>query len=192
MADDEDRFDTVSAPPQRLPARTALRLVVAGCVTMAVGAALLMVTVGLFDNSLDRANERSSRDGELEAEVSAGETSFVDLDGPRVWELFGLVDPAGNDPIVPEDVAMPAVRITDSNGTVVPLLSGGTTTRRFEGDVVGVSLGRFRTTATGTSEVQVAPSTGDVASVGIATGAMPDLGDVGGAAGTFLATAAAG
>lgn len=58
MPGDDTRFEMVAAPARRNPARTALRLAAAGAVTMALGVALLIGTVGRFDDSLDRANER--------------------------------------------------------------------------------------------------------------------------------------
>lgn len=207
MPGDDQRFEMVAAPSRRNPARTALRLAASGAVTMTLGAALLIGTVGLFDDSLDRANERQlERGGALEATVGAGETIDLDLDGPRVWELVALLEPGASEPQGVDanegdeagtegrtpDVQTPDVRITDPQGDPVPLIDGDPTQRRFDDDITGVSIGQFRSPEAGRYRVQVAQRTAEVGSVGIGTALLPDLGDLGGAAGTFLATAAAG
>ncbi|MCB1028536.1 MAG: hypothetical protein KDB24_12330 [Microthrixaceae bacterium] len=202
MPGDDTRFEMVAAPARRNPARTALRLAAAGAVTMALGAALLIGTVGRFDDSLDRANERHlERGGALEATVGAGETIDLDLDGNRAWELVALLEPGARGPQGVDtstggragtEVQTPDVRITGPQGDPVPLIDGDPTQRRFDDDITGVSIGQFRSPETGRYRVQVAQRTAEVTSVGIGTALLPDLGDLGGAAGTFLATAAAG
>ena len=54
-----------------------------------------------------------------------------------------------------------------------------------------VVIGQFRTGEAGDYEVQVAAEGGDASGVGITNDLLPDPGDLGGAAGTFLASAAA-
>lgn len=206
MTGDDDLFETVAAPPQRDPARTARRLAIAGAVTMAIGAALLIGTVSLFDDSLNQANERQvDRSASAQAEVPAGEAQAVQLDGERVWDVFAVIDPEVPPDLSADDLELPEVRITGPDGDSVPITRGDPVDRPVANDpdapessaVDGstrrsVSLGRFRATTSGSYEVQVAATESDVITVGIGDASLPDLGDVGGAASTFLATAAAG
>ena len=50
MPADDQTFETVAAPAHRRPLRTAAWLAAAGALTIAVGAVLLVTTVGLLDN----------------------------------------------------------------------------------------------------------------------------------------------
>jgi hypothetical protein len=206
MPGDDDLFETVAGPARRDPARTARRLAIAGAVTIALGAILLIGTVSLFDDSLNQANERRvDRSASTQAEVPVGEAEAVQLDGERAWDVFAIIDPDVAPDIAAGDLDLPEVRITGPDGDSVPITRGDPVDRPVANDpdapdssaVDGltrraVSIGRFRAPTSGAYEVQVAVADSDVAAVGIGDAWLPDLGDVGGAASTFLATAAAG
>ena len=191
MATDDDTFETVAAPAPRRPARTSAWLAAAGALTIAAGAVLLVLTVGLFDNSLTSANERGVDRAKLVGdEIPVGATGAVALDGDRAKTLLALVDPDLAGELPADELAIPTVRVAAPDGSLVPLIPADPLELTVDGRRT-VVIAQFRTGESGDYEVQVATDGGDASAVGVTDDLLPDPGDLGGAAGTFLASAAA-
>lgn len=192
MTTDHDTFETVAEPGRRSPDRTAAWLTVVGVVTMVAGAVLLVLTVGLFDNSLKSANERGvDRTKLIGAEIPVGSTNAVALDGDRAKTLLAIIDPGVAGDLPGDDLTLPTVRIAAPDGSTVPLTPTDPLELTIDGDRRTVAIGQFRTGEAGEYEVQVAADGGDATGVGVIDALLPDPGDLGGAAGTFLLSAAA-
>ncbi len=192
MTTDHDTFETVAGPGRRSPARTAAWLAVAGALTMAMGAVLLVLTVGLFDNSLTSANERGAdRTQLIGAEIPVGSTNAVVLDGDQAKALLAIVGPDVAGDLPGEDLDLPTVRIAAPDGSTVPVTPTDPLELTIDGDRRAVAIGQFRTGEAGDYEVQVAADGGDATGVGVIDALLPNPGDLGGAAGTFLLSAAA-
>ena len=192
MTADHDTFETVAAPTRRPPERTAVWLGAAGALMMAVGAVLLVLTVGLFDDSLTSANERGvNRTKVTSAEISVGSTDAVALEGDRAKTLVAIVDPDVPSDVPADDLGVPTVRVTSPDGSTVPMRATDPLEIMIDGDRRTVAIGQFRTVEAGGYDVQVATDGGDTTGVGITNNLLPTPGDLGGAAGTFLASAAA-
>lgn len=192
MTADHDTFETVAAPTRRPPERTAVWLGATGALTMAVGAVLLVLTVGLFDDSLTSANERGTNRAKVTtAEISVGSTDAVTLEGDRAKTLVAIVDPEVPGDVPADDLDVPTVRVASPDGSAVPVRATDPLELTLDGDRRSIAIGQFRTEEAGGYDVQVAADGGDATSVGITNDLLPDPGDLGGAAGTFLASAAA-
>ncbi len=191
MPADDQTFETVAAPAHRRPLRTAAWLAAAGALTIAVGAVLLVTTVGLLDNSLTSANERGAdRTSYLGAEIPVGATEAVALDDKRAKTLLAIVSPEVPDDVATDELDVPTVRVAAPDGSPVRVIPGDALELTVDGRRT-VVIGQFRTGEAGDYEVQVAAEGGDASGVGITNDLLPDPGDLGGAAGTFLASAAA-
>ena len=125
MPADDQTFETVAAPAHRRPLRTAAWLAAAGALTIAVGAVLLVTTVGLLDNSLTSANERGAdRTSYLGAEIPVGATEAVALDDKRAKTLLAIVSPEVPDDVATDELDVPTVRVAAPDGSPVRVIPG--------------------------------------------------------------------
>lgn len=192
MAIDHDIFETVASPTRRSPARAAAALAVIGVLTMVVGTVLLVLAVGRFDTSLTSATERGvDRTKFIDAEIPVGATEAVTLDDDRVKTLLAIIDENIPGDVPVEELIVPTVRVGAPDGSTVAVSPTDSLELTIDGDRRTIAIGQFRTGEAGGYEVQVAADGGDAVAVGVTNDLLPDPGDLGGAAGTFLASAAA-
>ncbi len=192
MVTDQDMLEKVVAPTRRSPARTAAMLAGAGVITMVVGALLLVLAVSRFDTSLTSATQRGVDRTKLGgAEVSVGTTELVMLDDDRVKTLVAVVDGDVPSDVDVENLVLPTVSIGAPDGSIDVVFPTDPLELAVDGDRRTVAIGQFRTGDAGAYEVEVAADGGDAVAVGMTNDLLPDPGDLGGAAGTFLVSAAA-